>query len=237
MIEAAAIALVGALAQETGTRLHIAHVTSREALAALAAIQSVGANATGETCPQYLVLDASAVEAHGAVARIAPPLRRPEDQAALWAALAAGAIDLVASDHAPFPVEQKLGVEFGRAPMGLPTVELLVPVLLDAAARGALPLELAVELVTSRPAALFGLAGRKGTIAVGADADVALANLDATFRPGRDTLHGVGRGCGVVYGDLELRGRIETTIVNGTVVYAAGAIADERAGAVVTPGA
>ena len=235
MIEAAAIGLIGALAKEAAARVHIAHVTSREALSALAAIQSLGALATGETCPQYLVLDSTALDRYGGIAKIAPPLRGPADQEALWSALADGAIDVVASDHAPFPVEQKKEVAFDAAPLGLPTVELLVPVLLNAAARGRLPLPLAVSLVTTRPAELFGLAGRKGTISVGADADIAVANLNETYHPTPDTLLSRGGGCGVVYSDLELRARITTTIVNGAIVYDSRTIVGERRGEFITP--
>ena len=190
---------------------------------------------TGETCPQYLVLDAGALERHGAVARIAPPLREPADREALWEALAAGAIDLVASDHSPFPVEEKLGVDFARAPQGLPTVELLLPVLLDGAAAGRLPLERAVELVTSAPALLFGLAGRKGTVAAGADADLALVRLGATFRPGPGTLLSRGAGCGVVYAGLELAARVEATILRGGVVYEGGRVVGEPRGRFTAP--
>jgi dihydroorotase (multifunctional complex type) len=235
VIEAVAIGMIGTLSIEAGTRVHIAHLTSREALAALKAIQAMGAVATGETCPQYLVLDSSAVDRHGGVAKIAPPLRHPADQDALWKGLADGTIDLVASDHAPFPVEQKVGVDFDSAPLGLPTVELLLPVVLDGAARGKLPLPLAVDLVSSRPARLFGLAGRKGTISVGADADIVLANLNETSRPGPDTLLSRGRGCGIAYDGLELRARVETTIVDGAVVYADGAIVGEKQGGFVRP--
>jgi dihydroorotase (multifunctional complex type) len=236
VIEAVEIGTIGALAIEASARVHIAHVTSRKALAVLGAIQAMGAAATGETCPQYLAFDSALVESHGGIAKIAPPLRAPADREALWSALADRRIELVASDHAPFPLEMKTGVEFAKAPLGLPTVELLLPVVLDGAAQGRLPLPLAVELVCSRPARLFGLHGRKGTIAVGADADIVLANLSETFRPRPETLLSRGRGCGVAYKGLELRARVRTTIVGGVVVYSDGAIVEEQRGRFVRPG-
>jgi dihydroorotase (multifunctional complex type) len=235
VIEAVEIGMVGGLAIEAGARVHIAHVTSRRALAALGAIQAMGAAATGETCPQYLAFDSGLVDRHGGIARIAPPLREQADREALWSALSDRRLEFVASDHAPFPVEQKTGVEFDKAPLGLPTVELLLPVVLDGAARGRLPLPLAVELVSSRPARLFGLEGRKGTIAVGADADIVLVDLSETFRPRPETLLSRGRGCGVAYDGLELRARVKTTIVGGAVVYSDGAIVEEHRGRLVTP--
>jgi dihydroorotase (multifunctional complex type) len=236
VIESLEIGTIGALAIEAGARVHIAHVTSRRALAALGAIQAMGAVATGETCPQYLAFDSGLVDRHGGIAKIAPPLREPADREMLWSALADQRIELVASDHAPFPVAQKTGVEFDKAPLGLPTVELLLPVVLDGAARGRLPLPLAVELVSSRPARLFGLEGRKGTIAVGADADIVLVSLSETFRPGPETLLSQGRGCGVAFDELALRARVKTTIVGGAVVYNDGAIVEEHRGRFVRPG-
>ena len=111
-------------------------MTCAEALGAVRGARLAGATLTAETCPQYLVLDSGTVAAHGGVAKVGPPLREPEDSAALWAALADGTIDLVASDHSPFLHHEKAEPDYANAPMGLPSVELLMPVVLDGAARG-----------------------------------------------------------------------------------------------------
>ncbi len=236
IVEALAITSVAALGAEAGARIHIAHVSSREALAAVRAARVLHPGLTAETCPQYLLLDAGAVERHGGAAKIAPPLREPADRYALWDALVDGTLALVASDHSPFPVAEKLGVDFAHAPQGLPTVELLVPALLDAAARGLLPLELAVARVTSVPARLFGLSPHKGTISEGADADIAIASLATPYTPAPDTLLSRAADCGIVFEHMTLTGRVGTTIVGGQVVFRDQQIVGEPAGRFVTGG-
>jgi dihydroorotase-like cyclic amidohydrolase len=80
----------------------------------------MGAMVSAETCPQYLMLDSSAVERFGGVAKIAPPLREPADSEALWDGLGDGTLSVVASDHAPFLLHEKADVPFSVAPQGLP---------------------------------------------------------------------------------------------------------------------
>jgi dihydroorotase (multifunctional complex type) len=224
VVEAVALATVAALAKDAGARLHIAHVSSRSALDALRGAQAAGGDVTGETCPQYLLLDEHTVERHGALAKIGPPLRTAADREALWDAVRDGTLALVASDHAPFLAHEKIGVDPVVAPQGLPTVELLVPAMLDAAARGVLTLEAAVALLTTEPARRFGLDGRKGTLAAGADADIAVFSL-GDARPLRvEDLVSRAAGCAEVFADVPLRARVERTIVGGRVVFADGAI-------------
>jgi len=222
VVESVAIAQVAALAKEAATRIHIAHVTSRSALDAVRGAIAMGAAVSAETCPQYLTLDRGAVDVYGGVAKIAPPLRDHADSEALWGGLIDGTLALVASDHAPFLPHEKLDVDYVLAPQGLPTVELLVPVLLDAAVEGRLPLTLAVSLITSAPARLFGLYPQKGRIAAGSDADIALVSLTDVFEPKPSTLVTRAAGCGIVFGDMSLQARVRTTIVNGVPVYTDG---------------
>ena len=228
-VEAVAIATTSAIAKETSTRIHLAHVSSRTAVDAVRAGRALGADLTAETCPQYLLLDESATRRFGGLAKIAPPLRTEEDSRALWDALQDGALDLVSSDHSPFLAHEKREVDFASAPQGLPTVELLVPAMLDAAARGLLPVERAVALVTSKPAQLFGIEG-KGSLAVGADADVVLFRFTEPTHPDPERFLTRARGCAVVFEPLELRARVERTYVAGELVFAEGAIVSAGAG-------
>ena len=224
VVEAVALATVATLARDAGARLHLAHVSSRSALEALRGAIAAGGDVTGETCPQYLLLDEQTVERHGALAKIGPPLRAADNREALWDALRDGTLALVASDHAPFLAHEKIGVDPLVAPQGLPTVELLLPAMLDAAARGALTLEAAVAAVTVAPARRFGLEGRKGTLAPGADADVTVFSLGEA-RPLRvEDLLSRAAGCAAVFADIPLRARVERTIVGGRVVFADGAV-------------
>jgi dihydroorotase (multifunctional complex type) len=228
-VEAVAIASTSAIAKEASVRIHVAHVSSADALAAVRAGRALGADVTAETCPQYLLLDEGTVERFGGLAKIAPPLRTSADSEALWAAVVAGEIDLVASDHSPFLAHEKLGVDFAAAPQGLPTVELLVPAMLDAAARGRLPLERAVALITSEPARLFGLE-RKGTIAEGYDADITLFSFVEPMHPDAERFQTRAKSCAVVFEPLELRASVEQTLVGGVLVYDHGAVVDRGAG-------
>ncbi len=230
LVEAAAIAVVAVIAKDVGARIHIAHVSSAPALAAVRGGIAAGGAVTAETCPQYLVLNSETTRRFGGLAKIAPPLREASNSAALWEGLRDGTLSVVASDHSPFLAEEKAGVEYQRAPQGLPTVELLVPVLLDAAAHGLLSLELAVDLVTASPARLFGLYPRKGTVAAGADADLALVALNETFLPGEETLQTRAAGCGIVFDGIELGARVKATIVNGQIVFADGRLQGEPGG-------
>jgi dihydroorotase (multifunctional complex type) len=235
IVEAVAIAEVVAIAKEATARIHIAHVTSRSALDVVRGAIAMGGAVSAETCPQYLMLDAGAVERYGGLAKIAPPLRERDDNEALWEGLRDGTLSVVASDHAPFLPHEKSGVDYVVAPQGLPTVELLVPVLLDAAANGRLPLELAVALITSAPARLFGLYPEKGCIAPGSDADLALVSLTDVFRPSPASLTTRAAGCGIVFGEMALQGRVRKTIVGGRVVHADGSLLSPPGGR-FTPG-
>ena len=223
IVEATAIAATAALAKEAGARIHIAHVSSRAALDAFRGARALGAEVTAETCPQYLVLNGDAIRKNGGVAKVAPPLRERDDNEALWEALVDSTLTLVSSDHAPFLVHEK-AVPYAEAPQGLPTVELLVPVMLDAAARGRISLERALSYVTSAPAQLFGLYPRKGVIAAGSDADIAIVSLEDRFDPSPENLVSRAGGCAIVFSELRLKGRVRKTIVNGTLVYDEGHI-------------
>jgi dihydroorotase-like cyclic amidohydrolase len=143
----------------------------------------------------------------------------------------------VASDHAPFRPEEKRGVEYVNAPQGMPSVETMLPVLLDAALQGLLPLEQAVDLVTAAPARLFGLHGRKGTVSEGADADLVVFAPDAGTTVRIERLHTKAAGCALAYDGMTLHGRIERTLVAGQIVYDNGRITGQPRGRFVRPDA
>lgn len=228
--EAVAISVLTTLAASVATPVHIAHVTSREALAALTGARAAGAPVSAETCPQYLTLDTGTVQHYGAIAKVGPPLRDPQHHEALWTALVDGTLALVASDHSPFRLKDKMGIPFARAAMGLPTVELLVPVVLDAVSRGVLSLERAVSLLCGNPARLFGIHPAKGTIAVGSDADFTVVDLNQTFRPSPATMRSRAADLAAAYAGLQLAASVVTTIVGGQVVYAERRICAEPMG-------
>lgn len=160
-------------AEETGCALHVVHVSSGRGVALITGARTRGVDVTCETCPHYLFLTQDDVEAIGAAAKCAPPIRDAAEQAALWERLRGGEIDWVASDHSPSSPELKAGA-FGEAWGGIAGAQTTLELLL-----GAVSPELAAQLVTGA-AERFGITG-KGRIERGFDADLALVDLDAPY--------------------------------------------------------
>lgn len=183
--EAVAIAATGALAALGGLRLHVVHLSSSAGLAAALAARAAGVRLSVETCPQYLWLSAADYGRLGPVMKNFPLVRGAEDRAALRAALLAGEIDSVGTDHAPHTDSEKLGHPLGEAHAGSPGVQTLLLSCLELA-RDAGDLQLAVRWACEAPARTFGLAGRKGVIAPGADADLVLVDPNAATTAAED---------------------------------------------------
>jgi dihydropyrimidinase/allantoinase len=210
------------LAGATGARLQLAHCSTAAVVALATAARSV-APVTVETCPHYLFLTQDDLERHGPFAKINPPLRLAEEQAALWECLRAGEIDVIGSDHSPFLVEEKepYREDMWRALPGAPGLESLLPLLLTAVADGRLSLERMVALTSGNAARIFALRD-KGAIRVGADADLAIVDL---ARPGViDTSRWLtrSRGTARIWDGRAVRGRLVATLVRGRVVYREG---------------
>jgi len=193
LAEETAIAQVGALAKRTGCRTCIAHISSAQGLSALLAARKQGAPILGETCPQYLLLDERVyARKDGHLFSVVPPLRTEEDQQALWAALEAGELDLVSTDHCPFTRAQKDAHrdEPAKLPSGLPGVETLLPLLYsEGVGKGRIPLAALPRLLSEGPARAFGLWPRKGALRAGADADLVLLDPAARWTIQARDLH------------------------------------------------
>lgn len=234
VIESAAISILSTLAKETGARVHIAHMTSAAAVEALTAAKDTAAVLTGETCPHYLIFNEQQIHEYGSFVKVAPPLRTAEDNKALWEAVASGVIDVVASDHAPFTPEEKQ-VPYDAAPRGIPGVEMMVPVLLDAATQGRLPLERAVSALSETPAQLFSLFPKKGAIRPGSDADLILWDSRENSVVSLESLVSRSGGSAVVYNGMDLNGRIRRTLVRGATVFRDGQVTGAPRGRFVRP--
>jgi allantoinase len=174
-VEAVGRALL--FAEATGCALHVVHVSTGRGLALIAEARQRGVDVTAETCPHYLLFDEDDVQALGALAKCAPPLRPRGEVEALWSALASGDVQIVASDHSPAPPEMKRGEDFFRVWGGISGCQSLLTALISAGhvERG-LPLSLLVSVLADAPARRFQLAG-KGRLAPGYDADLALIDL------------------------------------------------------------
>jgi dihydroorotase len=171
-----AVGRAAALAEWTGARIHVLHISSAAELRPLAEAKARGVDVTGETCPCYLFLDSRDYARLGSVIRVNPPVREASDSAALWHALRNGVVDMIATDHAPHTPEEKTHPVIWRADCGFPGVETQMPLLLTAVAEGRLSIEEYVRVSAEAPAHAFGLWPAKGRIAPGADADIAVVD-------------------------------------------------------------
>jgi dihydroorotase len=164
--------LIG-LARETGRRVHVLHITTKQEMAFLAGHKDV---ASVEVTPHHLTLEApDCYERLGAFAQMNPPVRGGTHKAALWSALGQGVVDVLGSDHAPHTREEKEKT-YPQTPSGMTGVQTLVPIMLDHVNAGRLTLQRFVDLTSAGPQRLFGIAG-KGRIAVGYDADLTVVDL------------------------------------------------------------
>ncbi len=226
LVEAMAIAKILTLARGAGASIHIAHVTCRAALDVIRAFKAIGTDVSAETCPHYLLFTNDDVARVGAPAKINPPVRNADDRDALWDGIRDGTITMVTTDHAPFSKREKDAVQGDMlaAPPGSPGVEFLLPVMLDAAARGRLPLEEAVDLITRNGAKRFGVYPAKGVIRVGSDADLVVVDLtrETVVEPGR--LFTAAREVAGLFAEQRFKGAVDTTIVGGEVVFHAGEV-------------
>jgi dihydroorotase len=161
------------LAHETGKRVHVLHVTTRQEIEFLTAHKDV---ASVEVTPHHLTLVApDCYQRLGTLAQMNPPVRDGAHQAALWHGLRQGIVDVLGSDHAPHALDEK-SRPYPASPSGMTGVQTLVPLMLDHVNAGRLSLARLVDLTSAGPARLFGIA-RKGRIAVGYDADLTVVDL------------------------------------------------------------
>jgi allantoinase len=213
------------LAGQTGASIHFVHVSTPEAVREVQAARAAGINATLETCPHYLALDEDDLARLGPYGKCAPPLRPRPLVEELWQAVLAGQVDLIASDHSPCPPADKdRGQDdIWRAWGGLHGVQTLLPVLLTEGVHArSMPLPLLVRLTSAAPARRYGLYPRKGALLVGSDADVTIVDPDAAWTLDASMLK--TRWPVSPFLGKPFRGRVEATLVRGTVVYQGGEI-------------
>ena len=220
------------LAAETGVKLHIVHISSGRGAVLAAESRARGADVSIETCPHYLCFTEEDVERLGAVAKCAPPLRPPGEQAALWNAVLDGTVDIIASDHSPAPPHMKSG-DLWYAWGGIAGVQSTLAALLDQGCHErALPLERVASLMAAEPARRFRIAG-KGAIQAGNDADLALVDFDETWNLQPEHLFQRHRLS--PYLGRRFRGRVRRTILRGETLFADGCITTESHGRLVRP--
>ena len=213
-------------AQKIGTKVEICHISTPEVVELVNKAKSKGVYAIAETCPHYLFLNENALEKVGVFAKCNPPLRSEEERQGMWEMVNNGSIDIIGSDHAPYTKEEKErgSEDIFTPPAGFPGLSTRLPLLFTAVKEGKIKLGRMVELICENPAKIFGLYPKKGTIALGSDADFVIFDPNKKDIISKDKMFTKCRDSALVYNGWEVYGKPEKTIVRGKVVFDDGKI-------------
>ncbi|WP_210519847.1 allantoinase AllB [Hymenobacter terricola] len=217
--EDTAVALMIRLCEEFNCPVHIVHLSSASSIAPIAAAKARGLPLTVETGQHYLYFNAEDIADGQTQFKCAPPIREKANNDQLWAALQAGIIDFVATDHSPAPpdLKQLESGDFTTAWGGIASLQLALPVLWTAARQRGATLNDLVKWLSETPARLIGQSQRKGRISAGYDADLIVVDVDQSFMVTEELLqhkHKVSP-----YICQELTGVVEHTFLGGEQVY------------------
>jgi dihydroorotase len=211
-----AVARAAILAEWTGARIHVLHISSADELRPLREAKARGVDITGETCPQYLLHDTDDYARLGSIIRVNPPVREPHHKHALLAALKDGAIDMIATDHAPHTPEEKIKNDIWAADCGWPGVETQMSLMLTLVSEGKISLTDYVRMSAYSPARAWGLLPAKGMLAPGADADIAIVDLARSETIDQEKLHSRSRI--TTFHGMRVKGVPLHTLVRGRFV-------------------
>ena len=225
-----AVELMIRLSQEFGTRVHIVHLSSAEAVPTLRDAQAAGVAITAETCPHYLHFAAEQVPAGATEFKCCPPIRESENREELWQGLADGTIGFVVSDHSPCPGEMKLreSGDFMNAWGGIASLQLRLPIIWTEARRRGFNLHDVTKWLCANPARQVSMQTLKGAIAVGNDADLVVWNPDQQFTVTAGALY--HRHKLTPYDGEVLSGIVQKTFLRGRKIYDGGHFVDTPLG-------
>jgi allantoinase len=231
-----AVVRVVRLCRETGTRVHILHLSSSEALETVARAKAEGLPVTAETCPHYLFFAAEEIPDGATEFKCAPPIRERENRERLWAAVGDGVLDMIVSDHSPAPPELKLreAGDFARAWGGISSLGLTLSAAWTAASERGYSVADLARWMCAGPANFAGLADWKGTIAEGKNADLVVWNPEARWTVDPARLH--TRHPLTPYAGRELKGVVQATYLKGEKIYAGGEVLSEPRGEILLSG-
>jgi len=212
--EAILVARDIALAEETGCRVHICHVSAKDTVRIIRDAKAAGVPVTAETAPHYFTLTKEDV-CGSTNAKMNPPLRTPADRAAVIEGLKDGTLDVIITDHAPHAAEEK-ALPFEKAPNGIVGLETSLALgITELVEKGILTLPELIEKMSTTPARLLGLP--RGRLEVGAEADLVLFSAAEEWTVDPEKLHSKSKN--TPYAGRKVHGRVKYTIVNGEVVY------------------
>jgi allantoinase len=214
-------------ARKTGARVAVAHTSLPSLVLEMAQARAQGIPIYTETCAQYLTLTEEDLKEKGPFCKFTPPPRKKEEVEKMGWCLAQGLIDMVNSDHCPYPRSDKeAGLEdIWRAPFGIPGVETVISILLDGVATGKWTLSKVVEVRSEKPAMIYGLAGQKGFLRVGCDADMIF--VDMRRKVILDNTRILSKCGWTPYHGREVTGDVVLTMVRGRVVMQEGKVIGE----------
>ena len=233
--ELIAATVAAMLIRQTGANASIAHVSNPEVASYLMAERIKGGNIHAEGCPQYFLLREEEVLDEGGLRKFTPPARARSkaDEEEMWDLLRRGVLTHMSSDHAPSTLKQKEAGSIWDVNFGLPGVDSTYPILLDAAARGLLSYEDVARVYAEEPARLYGFDDRKGKIAVGLDADIALVDPNAHYTFTDEAV--LSKAGWTPFAGRDVKGRVMRTFLRGVLIAGDGKTVDGHGG-VFLPG-
>ncbi len=202
------------LVEMTGARYHVAHISTKEAVAAIRLAKSRGLPVSCDTAPHYFSLTEMDVADYRTFAKVSPPLRTDEDREAIVAGISDGTIDAIASDHMPEDVDSKR-LPFAQAATGVIGIETMLPIALNLYHQEHIGLADLLATMTSNPARLLGL--KAGTLGIGAAADFVIIDPDHAWRIEAEKLHSKSKNS--AFDRRPVLGRVEKTVIDGRLVY------------------
>jgi dihydroorotase len=232
LAEAVAVQTGLSFSKASGANLHILHVTTAEAVDAIARAKAAGVPVSAETCPHYLFLSNEDYPKVGPVMKIYPPVKYKKDQERLWQGISDGTITIISSDHAPHTPAEKSG-DLWSIPAGMPGTETMAPLMLNAVNEGRLTLQKLTALMSENPAKRFGIYPQKGSLDIGTDADITIVDMNKESVIRAVNLHSKSKV--TAYDGWHVKGIPVETIVRGETVMKNGTIVHKPFGHVVRP--
>jgi dihydroorotase len=227
LVEVHSILKIASITKYAGGHAHIVHVSSLDAIEAIKLAREWGVDITAETCPHYFLLDINDYKRYKALIKVNPPIRGGIHREALLKAIVSGFFETIGSDHAPHTPEEK-SKSIWEAAAGFPGVQTLLPLMLDLAFRGVLPLTHIPRLLAENPAKLFNLWPYKGTIMPGSSGDLVIIDPDSYTEVTSEWLEYKYKLS--PYIGLRLKGRVRDVILRGHVVVKDGKLTGRKVG-------
>lgn len=218
------------LTEEKNVPIFFCHISTPEACEMVKEAKARGRKIYLETCPHYLIFTEELLERYGSLAKCSPPLRTARERDALWQYVNDGTVDVIGSDHAPYPPAEKIFDDVFKASAGLPSLDARVPVMFTEVMRGKLSLSTFVDLMATNIAKIYDLYPQKGAITVGADADFAIIDPDKRYNLRIKDMYSVSRESAVYFDGMEVQGDIHTVILRGEAIKENGVLHLEKKG-------